>query len=614
LFAALLCLASRASAQTYRFSDGDFPDANWQVVTIKTTKHDQASAQRIASGGNPGAYRQTQHSVIFGSTVRGAQPNQGAVYTPAAQGAIFSIDFSYDGISMPTNGEAANVAYALLLVQGGSYYISAQDTVSSPGWTTFAHQGLTAGAFTLISGTGSAQPDFSCNGAPITLGYQTANSDPHSGQPLTVAYTTTSGIDNWQVAIHSGGSCNGGSPVPCACELDQRPAATLLLPYFEVDLGPYQTGSGAGANTQFTMVNSQPTAVLTNVVIWSDYGVPVLHFNVYLTGYDMQSLDLGTILGTGAVPQTGPASPAGAPSEGATFPGCDALLPPGNVPGFLVAQLQRALTGKLSWEFGGCPGAFHGDDVARGYVTIDVVNECSLLVPGDASTGTGNTPYFAAGGTGVASNQNALFGTYVYLDPARQAAEGFSLVAIKANGTDPATSTPGRYTFYGRYDAWTAVDNREPLATTFAAVYGSRGSDLIVWRDSKMPLTPAPCLALPAWYPLGAEGIVTIDQQENMKSLPTAPQSPAPGGQANLLPLATQRLRGAPFSIGWLFLDLSNDVLPAGPNPPADPLAAQAWVTVINPSAGRSFQEPLFFTGYTAVPLDSACAAAHFFP
>lgn len=65
------------------------------------------------------------------------------------------------------------------------------------------------------------------------------------------------------------------------CTIDDVPAATLLLPYFEVDLS-----NPNGVTTWFSVNNASPKAVLAHVVIWSDLSVPVLGFDVYLTGYD----------------------------------------------------------------------------------------------------------------------------------------------------------------------------------------------------------------------------------------------------------------------------------------------------------------------------------------
>src|ERR1700712_1362783 len=75
------------------------------------------------------------------------------------------------------------------------------------------------------------------------------------------------------------------------CTVDQVPAATLLLPYFEVDLDNLW-----GAKTLFSINNASATAVLAHVVVWSDLSVPVLDFNVYLTGSEVQAINLRDIL------------------------------------------------------------------------------------------------------------------------------------------------------------------------------------------------------------------------------------------------------------------------------------------------------------------------------
>ncbi|HSI05820.1 MAG TPA: hypothetical protein VLC93_15145, partial [Myxococcota bacterium] len=80
-------------------------------------------------------------------------------------------------------------------------------------------------------------------------------------------------------------------------QTDRVPAATLLIPYFEVDVD-----SPTGVDTVFTIQAATASAALTNVVVWSDLGVPVLRFNVYLTGFDTQIISLREILSSGALP------------------------------------------------------------------------------------------------------------------------------------------------------------------------------------------------------------------------------------------------------------------------------------------------------------------------
>src|SRR3954464_12566302 len=82
------------------------------------------------------------------------------------------------------------------------------------------------------------------------------------------------------------------------CNIDVSPAATLLLPYFEVDLN-----NPNGLTTLFSVNNASDMAVLAHVVVYSDLSVPVLDFNVYLTGYDVQGINLRDLL-AGAIPVT----------------------------------------------------------------------------------------------------------------------------------------------------------------------------------------------------------------------------------------------------------------------------------------------------------------------
>jgi hypothetical protein len=403
------------------------------------------------------------------------------------------------------------------------------------------------------------------------------------------------------------------------CTIDEVPAATLLLPYFEVDLANMW-----GNDTVFSVNNASATAVLAHVVLWSDLSVPVLDFNLYLTGYDVQTINLRDVL-HGFLPQTASAgqdprdaiSPKGQLSQDINFASCTGQLPPPALPETFVEHLELALTGKPSPVLGNrCAGLAYGDNIARGYITIDTVSNCTLRFPGDAG-------YFAPGGSGDATDQNVLWGDYFYVNDGLNLADGNTLVHIEASATNPETSTPGQYTFYGRYDGWTAADNREPLATNFAARYAtggtfSGGTAIIAWRDSKVNQTPFTCPAAvgrPAWYPLGQEGIVIFDEQEQPVVTQTFPVSPQPPTDTIApFPAEAQRtvVGGAnlpvPFAFGWLYLDLNTTVTAAGSNPPEDPAAAQGWVTVQMTAQGR------YSAGFPAVQLDSACRASHFTP
>jgi hypothetical protein len=262
--------------------------------------------------------------------------------------------------------------------------------------------------------------------------------------------------------------------------------------------------------------------------------------------------------------------------------------------------------------FGGlCAARALGDNVARGYITVDTVSNCTTRKPSDAG-------YFAAGGTGDATDENVLWGDYFYIDPVTGAAEGNPLVHIVADPTDVETTTPGAYTFYGRYVGWTAVDNRRPLATNFGVRYldggsFSGGANLVVWRDSKINQAPFACPVVdssrPSWYRLGQELLVIFDEQEQAAVPTSIAMSPQSGFSP--FPAATQRVvvgsadLPVPFNFGWIYLDLNTTVTPAGAVPPSDPAGAQGWVAVKLIGSG------LFSVGYDAIQLDNAIHPTH---
>jgi hypothetical protein len=403
-------------------------------------------------------------------------------------------------------------------------------------------------------------------------------------------------------------------PLPSIAD---QPAATLLLPYFEVDLA-----NPAGANTLFTINNASASAVLAHVTIWSTMHVPVNAFNIYLTGYDVQTIYLRDVL-NGVLPQTASAgqdptdtiSPKGPVSQDINFASCTGVLPSPALAQATIAHIKASLTGHASALAGGlCASIADGTQIAKGYITVDTVNNCTTKTPADAG-------YFVSGGFGDATNQNVLWGDYVYTNHlgGLESGDGSPLVHVRADATDPATSTAGRYTFYGRVVGWTAADNREPLSTSYLARYVNggafTGTNLTVWRDAKVSQSYFSCNGQPSWYPLGQEGVVIFDEQEHPvvpQSIPFAPQPPF----ASLIPFPAGAQRVAvggsalpvPFNFGFLYLDLNTTVSFAGPNPPVDPAAAQAWVEVHMKGTGR------YSVGWPAAMLDSAKGASHFVP
>jgi hypothetical protein len=391
------------------------------------------------------------------------------------------------------------------------------------------------------------------------------------------------------------------------CSLDKAPAATLLLPYFEVDLD-----NPGGLTTLFTLNNASATAILTNLVIWTDLGVPTLNFPVYLTGYDIQTINLRDVF-NGVLQRTATAgqdpgdtlSPKGQYSQDINFASCNGLLPvPAVLPAAFTESLRAAHTGRSSAVLGGCAGRNLGDNLARGYVTVDTVNQCTLRTP-DFLEG-----YF--GPNGVATDQNVLWGDFIYVDSAHNYADGENLVRIEAF---PGAFKQGDATFYGRYVNNSGIDHREPLATVWGSRFAvggtfSGGTDLVVWRDSGLAVKPFACGTTPPGFPLVMADEVTFNEEESAQTSPLFPCTPGcpPGAPVGAFPAEAGRAHigsadfPVPFNFGWLFLDLK------APFPGGASKLHQAWVGTVMKAMDR------FSVGFSAAPLDSACDPLSFVP
>jgi hypothetical protein len=392
------------------------------------------------------------------------------------------------------------------------------------------------------------------------------------------------------------------------CSIDNRPAATLLLPYFEVD-----PGNPAGLTTLFSVNNASAAAVIANVVVWTDLGVPTLGFQVYLTGYDVQTINLRDVF-NGHLPRTASRgqdpndviSPQGQLSQDLNVASCSDVLPYQALPAAFITHLQMAHSGRFSSVFNGCSGQSLGDARLRGYVTVDTVSGCTLKYPSDPG-------YFGPGG--VATNVNALWGDYFYVDPSNKYSDGENLVRIKAF---PGAFQAGDATFYGRYVGRSGADARQPLPTTWGSRYVnggnfSGGTDVVVWRDSGRTVTPFACGTNPAGFPLLLASEVTFDEQEQPvlpQVFPGSPGFPLPAPEHTVFPAEANKIHlgspvfPMPFNFGWLFFDLN---VP-NPSSPDGRDIRQSWMETIMKAQG------MYSVGFGATPFDSDCSPATPFP
>ncbi|HYI11206.1 MAG TPA: hypothetical protein VEK57_19275 [Thermoanaerobaculia bacterium] len=367
-----------------------------------------------------------------------------------------------------------------------------------------------------------------------------------------------------------------------SCDIALLPAATLLLPYYEVDFG------AGGKTTLFTVMNVSNTERIAHVTVLTDRSFPLLTFDLRLAPYDTRSINLYDVI------------------VGGRIESCDG---PETLSAEMLARVRKAFTTGIVPVDSRLCGSISGAGLnAAGFVTIDLVASCTTLTLHDRA-------YF----TDAIRFDNVLAGDYQHVDPRNGPAEGSSLVHIRAipEGGDAGTRAvdpkyqvnfPG--TFYGRYqDPAPPLDARQPLPTVFVAPWETDrragvATSWIIWRDVRSR-DPHTCgyseiddgrLVFPE--------IVRFDDSENAigegvdappcSCLPTGPETSAAGRYAD-----DHFLQFEDVDSGWLYFNLA-EWLPSGEWRPSDP-KGQAWVV-----ASRTFGSAS--TMADAVALGNGCS------
>ncbi len=366
--------------------------------------------------------------------------------------------------------------------------------------------------------------------------------------------------------------------------IDYVPAATILIPYFEVDVSDAACANAtAGVTTLFAVTNTVADSTLVRVNLWTDWNVPLLGFDIFLTGFDIQTINLRDIFCFGRLPQTGLGSgnsPVGIGSSGlptfetecnqSTMPGPPPFYEP--LPEIVVNEIKAAYSGRALPGSSGCAGSGQrGPEIAVGYITIDAAQDCPLFVDSPMAPG-----YFDT----IATEDNILLGDFFLADPSNNFSQGFPAVHLEAG-------FPGPHTFYGQYtipEEGMPVDRREPLPSTFAARF-ARGAGFnqtrhLIWRETGMPGAVVDCGTRPAFFPLGNIDfpVGVFDEQENFMlpaalTLPNAVNALVVNNVAGADVVPKLDVADLPF--GWIIYDLRSSATQAvyGDN------LAQAYVT-----------------------------------
>jgi len=311
------------------------------------------------------------------------------------------------------------------------------------------------------------------------------------------------------------------------CAFDPVPAASLLFPFVAYDYD----GGFSGDTTIFSITNVSAEAQIVHITVWTDFSVAILDFNILLTGYDVQRINIRDILANGQLPVTkiehhttsegvfanGPVSPqntlngawVGVPPYRLDDPEETYDLGPDRCsvddlayPGQYVTPIQASnLQLFKSWLQSSQTGAwFHSDSCIRPfggayqlspspwmylrdetdptwmYITADVVQTCNLTFPDNP---TYWTPYFEQG---EARYDNVLIGDVTWLSNTDRLSEMNNAVHLEADLdlARVATIKPDGFpiSFYSRYSNPVLLsDYREPLPTAWAFRYQGYGVD-----------------------------------------------------------------------------------------------------------------------------------------
>jgi hypothetical protein len=388
-----------------------------------------------------------------------------------------------------------------------------------------------------------------------------------------------------------------------SCDIIVLPAATLLLPYFEVDLDDPN-----GETTLFTVTNVTNVDRIARVTLWTDRAYPVIAFNIYLTGYDVQAINLFDVIARGRIaPDAGTGT---AVSKRGTYSdqnfeidltGCGRL--PGALDALSITRMRSAFLNGSIPASGATPACNQAGGVhenAVGYATIDVVRTCSSYSPDEPLYWVEDIAF-----------ENVLTGDTQQVDSKNNFAQGNPLVHIRAipEGGTPAQrrARPAAFdagfprTFYSRYQKANEprFDGRQPLPSAFAARWiaaapNSFQTSLKVWREGNTG-SGASCADYNTEKDLEVGEIVRLDEAENAASDFRHSQFPdlvfpvelPPSSRTDVgdVEVFQQLTNGA--VAGWLYLNLDKCGLTAKAAQCGNRPATQGWIVTSLRAEGR---------------------------
>ncbi len=201
----ILAVVTGSESVAATFSDGIFNGGDWSSTQI--TSSGTLTALQNSSGGNPDQFYQVNH-INFTGYFFAVHYKNTAIYNPAIQGAIQTVDWALDAKAI-TNYAGIGVAFSIVLQQDGKNYIpnpivnpNYYRLNNSVSWSSYGATGMTASDFYdlaeyLNNGTLVNHPDFASSGSPILFGFVTTNDNS------TATASRAAGFDNWQVTVNT---------------------------------------------------------------------------------------------------------------------------------------------------------------------------------------------------------------------------------------------------------------------------------------------------------------------------------------------------------------------------------------------------------------------------
>jgi hypothetical protein len=409
-----------------------------------------------------------------------------------------------------------------------------------------------------------------------------------------------------------------GSASAITCTVDQRPAATLLIPYFQTSFNADGTINPA-LDTLVTIGNASAAPMIAHVNVFNQRSELVLDFNIALTGYDIQAMSMANILrgnltntpiGSNHNPsvndacQRNPLAATYTVGAAGQYLRIRPTLPATPLDNTLATTLYGPGPFSNAFLFNvldsldetsdtvACDGQVDGDieGLIVGYITIDHANYCNLSNPSDPN-------YYEFDAIGM---ENNLWGETIFTSSSGLPTMGGSTVNIEAASTFTGTGSPlaanlipRPRTFYARYtnaldplctnctfgtNPWNQGigDQREPLGLHYAARWFDSAasgitSNFQVWRASFGALAD-----LLGGNCTDVEPIVTLTFYDEDENIVTQGVCPSPCTQPSFnIPLETQSVSITQFQhpnwpAGWVNMRFLN----TSTGTPFD----QAWV------------------------------------